>query len=49
VPYPPGCVGGKYHMGLQQVVFRKLEFVFKKLGFDTFDISIMNKHQGKYT
>ena len=32
-------------MNLQQEMFHRLQFVFKKLGFD---ISVMNKYQRKY-
>ena len=35
-------------MTMQQAVFRSLQLVFKQLDFDIVDISIMNKHQGKY-
>lgn len=48
IVYPPEYVVGQQRNNLKQGVFRKLQLVFKKLGLDIFDISIMNKHHRKY-
>ena len=47
VPLPTGHEGGKVWKRIEQVAYLRCRFVFKKLGFDIFDISFINKHPGK--